>query len=92
MADPHSSTFCPISIETFGHLGKPAMELLNTLAETAADGGVMKESFVTTVLREPSVGLCQGNAVLYKRGLKSMARVSGTAFQEGMLVPTGEIP
>ena len=68
------------------------MDLLNTLAETAADGGVLKETFVTTALRELSVGLCRGNAVLYMRGLKSMARVSGTAFQEGMLVPTGEIP
>jgi hypothetical protein len=91
-ADPHGYAFCPISIETFGRLGKPAMELLNTLAETAADGGVLKETFVTTALRELSVGLCRGNAVLYKRGLKTMARVSGTAFQEGMLVPTGEIP
>ena len=68
------------------------MELLNTLAETAVDGGVVKESSLTTALRELSVGLCRGNAVLYKRSLTVLARVSGNAFQEGMLMPSGEIP
>ena len=91
-ADPHGYAFIPLSMETFGRLGKPAMQLLNTLAETAADGGVSKEGFVTNALHELSIGLCRGNAVLYKRSLTAMARVSGAAFQRGMLVPSGEIP
>ena len=90
--DPHGYAFIPLSMETYGRMGKPAMELLNKLAETAADGGVNKDSFVTNALRVLSIGLCRGNAVLYKRSLPVMARVRGTSFRSGMLVPTGEIP
>ena len=55
-------------------------------------GGVNKDGFVMNALRELSIGLCRGNAMLYKRSLPVMARVSGTSFRSGMLVPTGEIP
>ena len=72
-------------------LGKPAMELLNSLAETAVDGGLVKESFVTTPLRELSVCLCRGNAVLHNCSLTVMAGVSGNTFS-GMLIPSGEVP
>ena len=62
--------FVPLSTETFGRLGKSAMELLNKLADCALAGGVaFKDGFVVNDLCEPSVGLCRGNNVLYKRSL-----------------------
>lgn len=91
-ADPHGYAFVPLSIETYGRLGKPAMQLLNTLGDRAAEGGADKSAFVTNALRRLSMALCRGNAVVYKRGLTVMARVSGEHFLEGMLVPSGEIP
>ena len=60
------------------------MALLNKVAVCAsASGVVFKDGFVVNALREPSVGLCRGNFVLYKRSLFALARVSGTAFRAG---------
>ena len=75
-----------------GRLGKPAMALLNKVAECAsASGVVFKDGFVVNALRELSVGLCRGNWVLYKRSLCALALVSGTAFRAGADIPTSEI-
>ena len=53
--------FVPLSTETFGRLGKPAMALLNKLAECASAGGVVfMDGFVVNALCELSVGLCRG--------------------------------
>ncbi|MGL4351025.1 MAG: hypothetical protein ACRCT2_10760 [Plesiomonas shigelloides] len=91
-SDPLGYAFVPLSTETFGRLGKPAMALLNKLAECAsASGVVFKDGFVVNALRELSVGLCRGNCVLYKRSLYALARVSGTAFRAGADIPTSEI-
>ena len=89
---PLGYAFVPLSTETFGRLGKPAMALLNKLAECASASGVaFKDGFVANALRELSVGLCRGNCVLYKRSLYALARVSGTAFRAGADIPTSEI-
>ena len=84
--------FVPLSTETFSRLGKPAMALLNKLAECAAASGVVfKYGFVVNSLHELSVGLCTGNCVLYKRSLYALARVSGNAFHAGADIPTSGI-
>ena len=90
--DPHGYTFVPLSHETFGRLGKPAMDLINTLASAAAESGVYKEGFVINALRELSVSLCRGNGIMFRRGLMNMARVSGAAFREGLALPTADVP
>ena len=54
------------------------MELLNTLAETAADAGDAKDAFETSALRELSISLCQGNAVICRAGLTVMAQTAGS--------------
>ena len=87
----HTHAFVPLSTKTFGRLGKPAMALLNKLAECASASGVVFKDFVVNALRELSVGLCRGNCVLYKRSLYALARVSGTAFRAGADIPTSEI-
>jgi nucleotide-binding universal stress UspA family protein len=91
--DPAAYAFTPFSVETYGRLGKPAMELLNTLATAATRGGAdFKGDFVTNALKEISVGLCRGNAILYRRSLYVLARTSGNAFRAGMDVPTADVP
>ena len=91
-ADPNGYAFIPLSTESYGRLGKPAMGLLNTLAATAAASGVVKDTFVANALRELSIGLCRGNGALYRRALGVMARASGIAFMAGMIVPTSDVP
>lgn len=41
--------------------------------------------------RELSIGLCKGNAVLYKRGLYAFARASGVLIQPGADQPTVDV-
>ena len=60
---PLSYAFVQLSVEPFGRLGKPAMALVNTLAERAWGGGfVFKDGFVVDALRGLSVG-CVGALV-----------------------------
>ena len=82
----------PLSVESYGRIGEPAMQLLNTLAEMAsASGSVDKGDFVGSALRELSVSLCRGNGVMYRAGLKVQARCSGRAFMSGTDVPTADV-
>jgi hypothetical protein len=91
-ADPNGYAFVPLSHETYGRMGKPAMKLLNSLAlEASGDGEVAKDGFVVNALRELSVSLCRGNAVLYRRGLGVLARVTGNSFRAGLTVPTADV-
>ena len=91
-SDSLGFAFVPLSAQTFGRLGIPAMALLNKLAECAsASGVVFKDGFAVNALRELSVGLCRGNCVLYKCSLYALARVSGTAFRAGADILTSEI-
>ena len=63
----HVRAFIPLSTESYGRLGMPAMGLLNTLAATAAASGVVKDMFVFNALRQLSIGLCRGSGALYCR-------------------------
>jgi hypothetical protein len=90
--DTGGYAFVPLSVESYGRMGVPAMQLLNTLADTAAaSGAVVKGDFVRNTLRELSVGLCKGNGILYRAGLKILARASGRAFLSGTDVPTADV-
>ena len=65
-SDPLGYAVVPLSTLTLDRLGKPAMALLNKLAECAlAGGGVFKDGLVVKALHELSVGLCRENCVLY---------------------------
>jgi hypothetical protein len=85
---PGGYAFTPLVVETYGRMGKPAMELLNTIATQAcASGTFTRGDFVGAALRELSVALCKGNAVMYRAGLTVLARCSGHAFLDGATVP-----
>jgi hypothetical protein len=45
---------------------------------------------VAGAVRELSVGLCHGNAFMYRAGAWELARVPGYLFHGGMSVPTDE--
>jgi hypothetical protein len=81
----------PLSMETYGRLGKAAMQLLLTLAGIAADSGKLKKhGFVENTLRKLSLGLCRGNGTLFRAGLEAVAKASGRSFQKGLAEPTAE--
>jgi hypothetical protein len=89
--EPNGYAFTPFSIESYGRLGQPAMQLLHALGDEASGpGGVTRASFVAGALRELSVGLCRGNFLMYRASTGMLARVSGRGFQAGMAVPTDE--
>ena len=84
--------FAQLSTEAFRWLGKPAMALLNKLAECASAGGVVfKDGFIGDALRELSVGWCRDNFVMYKLGFYALARVSGNTFHTDACIITSEI-
>jgi hypothetical protein len=90
-ADPNGYAFTPLSHETYGRLGKPAMQLLNTLAtEAAASGSIHKDDFVTNALRQLSITMCRANGIMFRRSLATLAKVTGTNFAEGFLIPTSD--
>jgi hypothetical protein len=58
--EPNGYDFVPLSVESFGHLGLPAIKLLNDVGdETAGPGGVMRAFIVAEALREISTGSCR---------------------------------
>ena len=92
-ADPNGYAFTPLSHESCGRVGKPATQLLTSLAIAASAAGVVvKGDFVESALRELSVSLCRGNGVMYRSGLQVFATLAGGAFEEGLLVPIADVP
>jgi hypothetical protein len=71
----------PVSVESDGPQGKPAVDLLLGPGVEAAGadgpGTVSKPAFVFSVLRELSVGLCRGNCVTYtdSQGIKQQCKL-----------------
>jgi hypothetical protein len=86
-------SFTPLSMESYGHLGRPAMQLLQNLvaaATSSATAGpdVTASSFVTGALRELSVALVKGNEVVYRGALHVYATAGLPAARVGATVPT----
>jgi hypothetical protein len=78
-----------LGMETYGRLGAGTMRLINRLAGIAA--GLGKEDkgvCVPHTLREMSMGMARYNGMLFRGGLKVMARVTGRMFQEGQREPS----
>ena len=81
--------FVPLSHETFGRMGKPALKFLGGLADIAArSGNVRKSRFVARALLELSCAAVRGNGLLMRWGQQRLARCSGRSFLPGDVVPT----
>ena len=84
--------FVPLSVETYGRWGRPAMRLLNNMAESAASmGRVSKAGFVSSAQRQLSIALQRGNGVLMRASMNTLAKASGHDFLDGLLNPTAEV-
>ena len=81
--------FRPLSHETYGRLGKPAQALLCQLGDMAAGcGGTTKAAFVQGAVRELSTTLCKGNHLVFRKFSFNLAKVSGSAYEPGLMLPT----
>ena len=88
--------FTPLTVETYGRMGGPAMAHLSELGDLAVANAplgtrVTKSRFIEGALRELSVALANGNDVIVRRFLGYQARASGSAFQPGLAVPTADV-
>jgi hypothetical protein len=83
--EPNGYPFTPFSVETYVHLGKPAISCLGQLGLEAKEAGrkVSKSGFVAAAIRELSVGLCRGNYQMYRASLGLRAGVSDHGFRVG---------
>ena len=72
-------------------MGTKAMGFLNDLATAAHSAGVPTDKFSENALRQPSVALCRGNAVVYRAGSGASIRGNGASFMPGLLHPTAEV-
>jgi hypothetical protein len=86
--------FVPMSTESFGRLGAPALMLLGDLADQAVQAGgpgLSRAAFIWSVLRELSVVLCQGNASLCRSGAYLATRAAGRTLMSGLARPSTEV-
>jgi hypothetical protein len=86
-------SFTPLSMESYGRLGRLAMQLLQTLAAAAASSATAESdattsTFVTGALRELDVALVKGNEVVYREAVHVYATAGGTGARVGDTVPT----
>jgi hypothetical protein len=86
--------FVPLSVESFGRLGAPALSLPHSLvdhAKQAGDPGLSRDAFISEALRELGVALCRSDASLGRPGLYALARVSSRAPLRGLSCPSAEV-
>ena len=81
--------FTPLSHETYGRLGLPAMALLSQLGDIVEAGGrSSKGSFMQSALLELSVALQRGKKVVFRMYNFNFAKLSGHHFVHGDVIPT----
>ena len=91
LGDAAGYAFVPLTSETFGRLGKPAMDVLNKVAMVAATKGrVDKARFMQTALKTLSVALCKGNHLIFNRANDVYVEAFGEECVAGDVVPTDE--
>lgn len=93
---PTSHGFIPLTTETYGRLSQPAHSFLKTLATAAASSAsagaeVTTSAFKAGALRELSVALVRGNAIVYREALTVYATAGGTAALAGATVPSADV-
>ena len=83
-----AEAFIPLSVETYGRLGKPAIRLVRTLAAAASVGGLLSRSaFCAAAYTELSVALVKGQERVFRMFAFNLA-VEGAQFAPGDLVPS----
>jgi hypothetical protein len=86
--------FVPMSVESFGRLGAPALTLLGDLADQAVQAGgpgLLRAAFILGALRELSVALCRGNTSLCRSGAYVAMRAAGRTPMRGLARSLAEV-
>jgi hypothetical protein len=86
--------FVPMSVESFGRLGAPALTLLGDLADQAVQAGgpgLSQAAFISGALRKLSVAFCRGNASLCRSGAYVATRAAGWTPMRGLARPSAEV-
>ena len=84
-----AEAFTPLSQETYGFLGKPAMALLSLLGDMVQDAGrSSKRAFMESAVLELSVALQKGNNEVFRMYNFNYAKVAGHHFIPGDVLPT----
>jgi hypothetical protein len=74
-------TFVPFAIESYGRLGRAAMELLSDWANSVVgDGSFDRASYLVWIKRELSVALTKGNARMFRRYVGMLTQGVGQRF------------
>jgi hypothetical protein len=86
--------FVPMSVESCGRLGAPALTLLGDLADQtvqAGEPGLSRAAFISGAFRELSVALCRSNAPLCRSGAYVATRAAGWTPMRGLAQPSAEV-
>ena len=84
-----AEAFKPLSHETYGRLGQPARKLLAWFGDVVSGPGLLsKSSFMAGAYTELSVALCKGNEVVFRMFAFNLAKLAGSRFAVGDLVPS----
>jgi hypothetical protein len=86
--------FVPMSVESFGRLGTPALTLLGDLADQAVQAGrpgLSRAAFISGALRGLSVDLCRVNAFLCRSGAYIATRTAGRAPMRSLARLSAEV-
>jgi hypothetical protein len=86
--EPNGYMFFSFSVESYGRLDRPAIELVLKLGvEAAGPCGVLLASFVVGALQELSIGLCRGMFFLYQAVWACLPRLVGQDYGPGWMCP-----
>jgi hypothetical protein len=86
--------FVPMSVESFGRVGAPALTLLGDLADQAVQAGgpgLSRAACISGALLELSVALCWGNASLCRSGVYVATRAAGRTPMRRLARPSAEV-
>jgi hypothetical protein len=83
--DPNGYPFVPVSIESYGRLGMPAMKVLHDLGNDAAspETHFSRAMFVAGALRELS-GAAHDKCAMHQASTGFLAHVTGRSLRMGM--------
>jgi hypothetical protein len=83
-ANTSGHTFVPFAIESYGRLGRAAVQLLNDWADAVAcDVFFDRASYLVWMKRELSVALIKGNARMFRRYVGMLTQGVGQRFVAG---------
>ena len=83
--------FVPLATESYGFMGKAALQLLSDVGDIAASSGrVKKHAFIRAALTRLSCTLARGNGRMYATSVFAVSRALGRNYMPGRDVPVAD--